>query len=103
MSFCFFDNVVLENHSVQNSPWREWGLLAAHGLIVYGSQCEDTPSQCEDAQKWTLHLIGRRRINGKVSVKIIIMVFTLCNSYTMDCPPVRGDNQRALANGLSYV
>ena len=28
---------------------------------------------------------------------------TLCNSYTMGCPPVRGDNPRALASGLSYV
>ena len=28
---------------------------------------------------------------------------TLSNSYTMGCPPVRGDNPRALANGLSYV
>ena len=27
----------------------------------------------------------------------------LCNSYTMSCPPVRGDNPRALASGLSYV
>ena len=27
----------------------------------------------------------------------------ICNSYTMDCPPVRGDNPRALASGLSYV
>ena len=27
----------------------------------------------------------------------------LCNSYTMCCPPVRGDNLRALASGLSYV
>ena len=26
-----------------------------------------------------------------------------CNSYTMGCPPVRGDNSRALASGLSYV
>ena len=25
------------------------------------------------------------------------------NSYTMGCPPVRGDNPRALASGLSYV
>ena len=25
------------------------------------------------------------------------------NSYTMVCPPVRGDNPRALASGLSYV
>ena len=27
----------------------------------------------------------------------------LCNSYTMGCPTVRGDNLRALASGLSYV
>ena len=25
------------------------------------------------------------------------------NSFTMGCPPVRGDNPRALASGLSYV
>ena len=31
------------------------------------------------------------------------MELLLCNSYTMDCPPVRGDNPRALASGLSYV
>ena len=27
----------------------------------------------------------------------------LRNSYTMGCPPVRGDNPRALASGLSCV
>ena len=27
----------------------------------------------------------------------------LSNSYTMACPPIRGDNSRALASGLSYV
>ena len=27
----------------------------------------------------------------------------LSNSYTIGCPPVRGDNPRALASGLSYV
>ena len=26
----------------------------------------------------------------------------LSNRYTMGCPPVRGDNPRALASGLSY-
>ena len=26
-----------------------------------------------------------------------------CNSQTMGGPPVRGDNPRALASGLSYV
>ena len=27
----------------------------------------------------------------------------LSSSYTMACPPVRGENPRALASGLSYV
>ena len=30
-------------------------------------------------------------------------LYLLSNSYTMGCPPVRGDNPRALASGLSYV
>ena len=31
------------------------------------------------------------------------VVRILSNSYTMGCPPVRRDNPRALASGLSYV
>ena len=31
------------------------------------------------------------------------ILLKICNSYTMGCPPVRGDNPRALASGLSYV
>ena len=31
------------------------------------------------------------------------LTWQICNSYTMGCPPVRGDNPRALASGLSYV
>ena len=27
----------------------------------------------------------------------------ISKSYTMGCPPVRGDNPRALASGLSYI
>ena len=30
-------------------------------------------------------------------------LLSLCNSYTMGCPPLRGDDPRALASGLSYV
>ena len=33
----------------------------------------------------------------------LLMAVFLRNSYTMGCPPVRGDNPRALASGLSYV
>ena len=34
---------------------------------------------------------------------ILLLFKRVCNSYTMGCPPVRGDNPRALASGLSYV
>ena len=34
---------------------------------------------------------------------IAIFQYWISNSYTMGCPPVRGDNPRALASGLSYV
>ena len=33
----------------------------------------------------------------------LLFLLLLSNSYTMGCPPVRGDNPRALASGLSYV
>ena len=32
-----------------------------------------------------------------------IMASGICNSCTMVCPPVRGDNPRALASGSSFV
>ena len=31
------------------------------------------------------------------------MLLGICNSYTMGCRPVSGDNSRALGSGLSYV
>ena len=36
-------------------------------------------------------------------VVVAILKLSLSNSLTMGCPPVRGDNPRALASGLSYV
>ena len=33
----------------------------------------------------------------------LFLLNVISNSYTMGCPPVRGDNPRALASGLSYV
>ena len=38
-----------------------------------------------------------------VSGNIHIIITKISNIYTMGCPPVRGDNPRALASGLSYV
>ena len=33
----------------------------------------------------------------------MVCYILISNSYTMGCPPVRGDNPRALASGLSFV
>ena len=43
------------------------------------------------------------RQNSLQYLKFITCERSICNSYTMGCPPVRGDNPRALASGLSYV
>ena len=42
-------------------------------------------------------------VAGSLSLYQCIFIIVPCNSYTMGCPPVRGDNPRALASGLSYV
>ena len=34
---------------------------------------------------------------------VVVIILSSCYSYTVVCPPVRGDNPRALASGLSYV
>ena len=43
--------------------------------------------------------------HGAVGLPVVydLGIFWSCNSYTMTCPPVRGDNPRALASGLSFV
>ena len=41
-----------------------------------------------------------------IAESCVLTVFScqmIRNSYTTGCPPVRGDNPRALASGLSYV
>ena len=36
-------------------------------------------------------------------VNSVFMPCAISNSYNMGCPPVRGDNPRTSASGLSYV
>ena len=43
------------------------------------------------------HAFVTRRLIGQ-SQQIATVNPTICNSYTMGCPPVRGDNPRALTN-----
>ena len=42
-------------------------------------------------------------LNPALSDTFVKIDHEISNSYTMGCPPVRGDNARALASGLSYV
>ena len=60
------------------------------------------------AEKHTLMLIddgqtGGWRDRNLISNAIPCFKQVLRNSYAMGFPPVRGDNPRALASGLSYV
>ena len=48
----------------------------------------------EKTLSWGLHPVRRRPLNSTEKIS---------NSNTMGCPPVRGDNTRVLASGLSYV
>ena len=43
------------------------------------------------------------RMDRKCSYHKFGLKQSTSNSYTMGCPPVRGDNPRALASGLSYA
>ena len=40
---------------------------------------------------------------GFLTAFALVLQFYIRNCYTMGCPPVRGDNPRALASGLSDV
>ena len=74
--------------SVERPFVRDWNLLIRHVSVndngEYTCQINTDPIQIKRI---------RLTVHGK----------SLCNSYTMGCPPVRGDNPRALASGLSYV
>ena len=51
---------------------------------------------------WILHLLVAKTERNP-SVVSDFELSSLSISYTMGCPPVRGDNPRALASGLSYA
>ena len=47
--------------------------------------------------------LKNRNISSKIKRSKVTEYAALSNSYTMGCPPVRRDNPRALASGLSHV
>ena len=50
----------------------------------------------------TAVFVGAKLTKDGQKVNRVLYSF-ISNSYSMGCPPVRGDNPRALASGLSYV
>ena len=48
-------------------------------------------------------LTGHSRTKYVYIDRTITSLLTSCHSYTIVCPPVRGDNPRALDSGLSPV
>ena len=46
---------------------------------------------------------GEGGSTAALEISIYTDIHGSSNSYTTGCPPVRGDNPRALASGLSYV
>ena len=57
---------------------------------------ENSPKDFSRTNQSMLFSLGILGLQTNDDVKV-------SNSYTMGCPPVRGDNPRALASGLSYV
>ena len=66
---------ILYSFGVRSAPFD---ILVPYRLFSLASRCERCPFLDE-------------------------VLYRIRNSYTMGCPPVRGDNPRALASGLSYV
>ena len=61
---------------------------------------------CQDSTSYFISnevRLAQMKYNTKNYLHFKHSHFLLRNSYTMDCPLVRGDNQRALASGLSYI
>ena len=71
-------------------PMRVHIVRAEYGYC-YGPRCAVTNSQ------YLMHNISRYQSSCHISH--ILSPGLLSNSYTMACPPVRGDNPRALASG----
>ena len=60
----------------------------------------DSESEC---QLDHITVIGNGDFISKKMYRKLKGRYHICNSYTMGCPPLRGDNPRALTKGFSYV
>ena len=64
------------------------------------SDLSDSESECQFDH---ITVIVNRGFISKKMYRKLKGRYHICNSYTIGCQPVRGDNPRALTSGLSYV
>ena len=79
-------------HDLHESRWTQFNDTIASDREVFRSSQTSSLHQEEDTLNY-----------GQRHTRIHVHCYIISNSYTMVCPPVRGDNSRALASGLSYV
>ena len=85
-------------------PCHSQQLLVAY--IANNMAPDQTAPLGNNLQLKTLFLTILIHVHRLIILCVVIKLKTttrLSISYTMGCPPVRGDNPRALASGLSYV
>ena len=83
---CFYLSILM--HYQITSPWTKLTITPSKYFFKKMSRKCQTKALYQVIKKW---------------LDSALIVRWICNSYTMGCPPVCGDNPRALASGLSYV
>ena len=66
-------------------------------------QSNKSPAQTLDHLLVYLEKQKQSKVTQGITVLKLFIWGGICDSYTMGCPPVGGDNSQALASGLSYV
>ena len=124
----FDDNILLGNFALEIPSMDELMDIPTqqlikpdHELSRYGKPLSDKemdlkirsriPKNTNKANEWALKVYEQWASFRRDQMDTLLSDVTLplhltdgtSNSYTMGCPPVRGDNPRALASGLSYV
>ena len=77
-----------------------------HILVIYSNRKADNvfiQLYFRHIVSCILNILVCTPLNRAYTANTATQLVKLCNSYTIACPPVRGDTPRALASGLSYV
>ena len=78
-------------------------MLLKKCILYFASDYSDTMVCLLCNSYTTVHLLCNSYTSVCLLCNIYTTVYLLCNNYTTVYPPVRGDNPRAVASGLSPV